>query len=768
MGAFACASGIMGKKLGWRSGQRIAGGRSLSIFQDELKFEPMTARRRLLMKSELAGLVFVAVLLVLAVAFMVEKDSMGKALEGWLDPLFAPLGMALKDFLYGYVGPFFVNYVGEPVSKFLNWIGLANWMRDLEFFGAGLGAALKEIFQVVLPFTPAITLLAYHNGLFGSKARIKGQRTVIAEEFRKWWILHFGPKIELALFKKRSLFKEVLFLISFLALSGAAIFLFTSGLLRDVFPGYFIREADNGSIYWFFACLRDAHFSVPIDWINYMKNEMHLTEPLREITHDKLKLGYELFIDPTHTFIVASQRMPEDLFRFRIFGAAVCAMVSMVPFALMLSSWGLDRLYQSSLVVTPSLLMLKRKFVFTLIQKYKWEDLLSIVKVEGQNDVFELIFRDKSNGQSESQLKQCRLKIDLRDFKDDDRKLFFQAIDELAGACDVSDEIRKDYFPSPKESSVAYTLFWEEALASRRKSTVFVPLKEGDNLADGRITVQRQLAGQGWAATYLARMNERLVVLRESHLSTESEQSRKAAEMLQRESKILLSLKHKSIAEVLDSFVENGRNYLVLEYVPGRDLRQQVALAGALPQSTVIKMAIQICSILEYLHEQDPAVIHRDLSPDNLVITEHGDICLIDFGASKQSIENATGTLIGKQAFMAPEQLRGKASVKSDIYALGATLYWLLTATEPMALSQSYPKSKSAEISNALDDLIAEMTAFEANERPVSVAEIKARLQQIPLEDEPGAVISLAKKMSEICKVAATPFKTLREEAERD
>lgn len=112
---------------------------------------------------------------------------------------------------------------------------------------------------------------------------------------------------------------------------------------------------------------------------------------------------------------------------------------------------------------------------------------------------------------------------------------------------------------------------------------------------------------------------------------------------------------------------------------------------------------------------------------------------------------------------MAPEQLRGKASIKSDIYAFGATLHCLLTGKEPIALAQSHPQKQIPGITDELDRLVSEMTSFETSHRPNSISEIRARLEQLQVVKQPAAAISLAKKIVQICKIASTS--TLEEEA---
>src|SRR5262249_22800632 len=163
----------------------------------------------------------------------------------------------------------------------------------------------------------------------------------------------------------------------------------------------------------------------------------------------------------------------------------------------------------------------------------------------------------------------------------------------------------------------------------------------------------------------------------------------KAHELFNREAQLLSKLNHPQIVKVLDHFVENGRSYQLLEYLNGQDLRQHVRQNGVRREDEVLAWGIQMAEILKYLHEQDPPIVHRDVTPDNFVLRQDGSIVLIDFGAANEFVGNATGTLVGKQAFISPEQFRGKSVTASDIYALGGTLHFLLTGEDPEALSTS-------------------------------------------------------------------------------
>ncbi|MBS1990277.1 MAG: serine/threonine protein kinase [Cyanobacteria bacterium SZAS LIN-3] len=291
----------------------------------------------------------------------------------------------------------------------------------------------------------------------------------------------------------------------------------------------------------------------------------------------------------------------------------------------------------------------------------------------------------------------------------------------------------------------SYTQIWEEELGRRFHATSFVPLEPDHALRGGQLKVVRQLAFGGFSAIYLAQKDGNdLVVLKEAVVppSSNEEAKQAAQQYLAKEAQILAGLNHPQIARVLDVFVEDDRHYLILEYVHGQDLRQLVKQHGAQQQEKVLDWALDLARILHFLHSQENAVIHRDLTPDNIVLRNDGTIVLIDFGAANEFIGTATGTLIGKQAFIAPEQLRGKAIPQSDFYALSGTLYYLLTGQDPVPLSISRPSSKDISIDPRFDELVAALSAFEAEERPRDAAEIVAILEAIKKDAPTAAALS--------------------------
>ncbi len=226
---------------------------------------------------------------------------------------------------------------------------------------------------------------------------------------------------------------------------------------------------------------------------------------------------------------------------------------------------------------------------------------------------------------------------------------------------------------------------------------------------------------------------EKLVVLKEYILPVHrgAMLEEKHYELLNSEAEILSRINHPFIVKMLDCFVEDHRGYLVLEYVNGDSLRTLVERGGPLPEPVVKEAAINICDILSYLHEQfRPPVVHRDLTPDNLLVDGEGVIKLIDFTIARQFESQRTTQVAGKQSYISPEQFRGNPGPESDIYSLGCTMYFLLTGRDPEPMRQSFPAHEAPGISAGMNEVVASATALDTT-RYQSAAQLKRALQQI-------------------------------------
>ncbi len=153
----------------------------------------------------------------------------------------------------------------------------------------------------------------------------------------------------------------------------------------------------------------------------------------------------------------------------------------------------------------------------------------------------------------------------------------------------------------------------------------------------------------------------------------------------EREASILATLGHPAIPQVYDYFTEGSRCYLVEEFVTGKDLEARLAEAeGFFSEGMVADWAVQLCEVLSYLHNHKPRpIIFRDLKPSNIMLDDHDRIRLVDFGIAKLFQSGEKGTMIGTEGYSPPEQYRGIAEPRGDIYALGATLHHLLSKQDP-------------------------------------------------------------------------------------
>ena len=216
------------------------------------------------------------------------------------------------------------------------------------------------------------------------------------------------------------------------------------------------------------------------------------------------------------------------------------------------------------------------------------------------------------------------------------------------------------------------------------------------------------------------------------------EDKEKAQEFFRREQRVLASLDHPNIVRVLDTFDERGRYYLVMEYVEGHNLHDMLMKVGEpFPEKSVIHWAIQICDVLHYLHNHSPPVIYRDLKPSNVMIDTKDHVKLIDFGIARPFEDAEDNTHVASQGYSPPEQYWGQADRRSDIYALGATIYFLLTGQDPPAFNVASPRKINPEVSEHLDEIVKIATQQEPRARFQSADEMKELLLSTPADIQP-------------------------------
>jgi serine/threonine protein kinase len=255
------------------------------------------------------------------------------------------------------------------------------------------------------------------------------------------------------------------------------------------------------------------------------------------------------------------------------------------------------------------------------------------------------------------------------------------------------------------------------------------PLNPGTILA-GRYSIERLLGGGGMGVVYLARdqrLANRPCAIKEmvDHF-IDQQQRLEANDYFAREADTLAQLKHQAIPAITDRFDDQNRHYLVMEYVEGRNLEEELAARNndPLPEGLVIDVARQLCDVLAYLHNMAPPIVYRDMKPSNVMLTSKGRAVLVDFGIARLFKAARKGTMIGTLGFAPPEQYKGDIDPRSDIYSLAATLHYMLTARDPEKFPPfSFPKIKELrpELSNNLAAAIDSALSYGVEGRPQTI-----------------------------------------------
>lgn len=253
--------------------------------------------------------------------------------------------------------------------------------------------------------------------------------------------------------------------------------------------------------------------------------------------------------------------------------------------------------------------------------------------------------------------------------------------------------------------------------------------------------VLAQVGIGGFGAVYKAfdtKADNRLVAIKEIRLRGLKPQEKiDATDTFNREVQILSQLSHPNLPRIHRHFTDADHWYLVMDFIEGRTLEENLRTSGGrLPLDEGIAIALQLCSVLEYLHSYEPPIIFRDLKPANVMITFYRQVYLIDFGTARFFKPGRPRDTIafGSPGYAAPEQYgRAQTNARSDIFSLGATLHTMFTGNDPaesafhFALLRSYDPSLPSE----LERLIAQMVEAEMEKRPESATDVKEQLQRL-------------------------------------
>ncbi len=259
-------------------------------------------------------------------------------------------------------------------------------------------------------------------------------------------------------------------------------------------------------------------------------------------------------------------------------------------------------------------------------------------------------------------------------------------------------------------------------------------------LLKGRYEIQQFMHAGGMSFVYLARdtnLFDRLCVVKQMRERVRAHDQQKR---LEEEAMRMAKLSHPKIATIFDHFVEDERYFIVVEHIRGKTLSEVLkGKQGRLEESEVLSWGISMCEVIAYLH--DEGIIHRDISPDNVMITDDGTVKFIDFGTLRDSRYASAGATagMGKYGYAPPEQWRGNPGPRSDIFALGATLYYLLTGFLPLSeayqtqhapqeedTNPAFPpiRTKNPHVSRMLESTLQKALELESGQRFASATEM--------------------------------------------
>jgi eukaryotic-like serine/threonine-protein kinase len=241
----------------------------------------------------------------------------------------------------------------------------------------------------------------------------------------------------------------------------------------------------------------------------------------------------------------------------------------------------------------------------------------------------------------------------------------------------------------------------------------------------GKYRILSPLGSGGFGSVFLA---EDTWIHKKVAIKVPHKQNLDFTEML-KEPRLLASLNHPNIVTVLTAEKQDGVFFIVMEYVTGETLEQIIQREGALDVSRALDFTCQICNAVDHAHKV--GVLHRDLRPGNMLVSDAGMLKVTDFGTSRFLEIAAHGTtVIGSPPYMAPEQFYGKAVFASDVYSVGVTMYQMLTGELPYATPGpsdlarlvrgelvTPPRVKNSKIPKAVNDIVLKALAADVKQR---------------------------------------------------
>lgn len=293
-------------------------------------------------------------------------------------------------------------------------------------------------------------------------------------------------------------------------------------------------------------------------------------------------------------------------------------------------------------------------------------------------------------------------------------------------------------------------------------------LREGD-IVDGSWEVIKQIGQGGSGTVYLVRDIElnRLLALKEVPVRN-TDQGKRQAKAVVAEVSLLKSLSHPSIPRILKMTHDEHSILIIMDYIEGYSLRSLIAKKNYIEEALIVKWGLALCDTLKYLHNRNPKVIYRDLKPHNVMLSNENHLFLMDFGISREvgpDFDYSKEDRVGTKGYAAPEMRAKNAwfDERSDIYALGRTLYFLATRNSPslekLPNGQELPilpiRQYDASRSVGLEKIIEKATAYKPTDRYQSVEEMIYDLKNIDKMSE-GYIRKIKRRATTIYSLFGT------------
>ena len=263
-------------------------------------------------------------------------------------------------------------------------------------------------------------------------------------------------------------------------------------------------------------------------------------------------------------------------------------------------------------------------------------------------------------------------------------------------------------------------------------------LQDG-TLLGGRYEIQAAVGRGGMGAVYRARDSRLDCAVAVKELLDRYDTDEERAESIrhfEREARLLAQLSHPHLPRVYDYFVEDGRCYLVMEFVEGETLEDRLQRESRIPLLAALDWAAQLADALVYLHSRNPPIVFRDLKPANIIAAQDGGVKLIDFGIARRFQQGAAKDtlLYGSPGYSPPEQYgRAQTDPRSDIYAFGATLHHMVTGRDPAPQPFKFPSIRKIDpaLPPALEELIQRCVEMDEHRRIQTASEVRQSVAAI-------------------------------------